>query len=66
MTKIEEIEKAISALPAKEFAEFRVWFEEFDAKRFDARLSKDIAEGKLDRMAEAALADFKAGRTRDL
>jgi hypothetical protein len=66
MTKVEELEKAISSLPPKEFAEFRAWFEAFDANRFDARIAKDIAEGKLDRLVEGALADFKAGRTRDL
>ena len=31
MTTIIEIEKAISNLPPEELAQFRAWFEEFDA-----------------------------------
>ncbi|MEJ0013829.1 MAG: hypothetical protein WDM94_14680 [Bauldia sp.] len=66
MTKVQEIEKAISALAPTELAEFRAWYEAFDAERFDARIARDAADGKLDQLAEAALADFKTGRTRDL
>jgi hypothetical protein len=66
MTKVEDIEKAISALAPKELAKFRAWFEAFDAKRFDQRIERDARAGKLDRLAEEALADLKAGRVRDL
>jgi hypothetical protein len=66
MTKVEEIEKAVSALPPKELAKFRAWFDAFEADRFDGRIARDAASGKLDRLAEDALQDFKAGKTRDL
>jgi hypothetical protein len=66
MTKIEDIEKAVADLPAMELAEFRAWFEEFDAKRFDEQIEQDAKAGKLDRMAEDALMDFRTGRTRRL
>ena len=66
MTKIEEIEKAISALPPDELAKFRAWFEAFEAERFDARIARDAASGKLNRLADEALTDFRSGRVRDL
>ena len=66
MTKVEDIEKAISALAPKELAKFRAWFAAFEARRFDARIERDARSGKLDGLAEQALKDFKAGRVRNL
>jgi hypothetical protein len=66
MTKLEEIEKAIAELPAEELAELRAWFEELESSRFDDNIVRDAQAGKLDPLAEAALADFRAGRARRL
>jgi hypothetical protein len=66
MSTIEEIEKAISKLPPDDLARFRAWFEEFEAVRFDSKIERDAAAGKLDRLAEQALADFRTGRAREL
>lgn len=66
MTKLEDIEKAVSALDPRELARFRAWFNAFDAERFDERIERDALGGKLDGLAEAALADMKTGRVRDL
>ncbi|MGP0058232.1 MAG: hypothetical protein ACLPID_02940 [Beijerinckiaceae bacterium] len=66
MTNIKEIEKAIAKLPREELAEFRAWFEEFDARLFDAAIERDIEAGKLDRFAEEALTEHKKSRTREL
>jgi hypothetical protein len=66
MTKVEDIERAVSALAPKELARFREWFETFEAARFDARIDEDARAGRLDALAQAALDDLKAGRTRDL
>jgi len=63
---VEELEKAVSELPPDKLARFRAWFEEFEAARFDARIEADARSGKLDRFAQDALADVKAGRFRDL
>ena len=65
MSKVEDIEKQISALPPRDLAKFRAWFEAFDAELFDQRIERDAKSGKLDRLAERALADLKAGRVRD-
>jgi len=66
MTTLEEIEKAVSDLPIDQLAKFRAWFEEYEAARFDRKIERDAASGRLDRLAEQALADFRAGRAREL
>jgi hypothetical protein len=66
MTKLEDTEKAVSDLASEELARFRAWFDAFDGERFDQRIARDIAAGRLDRLAEDALSDLKAGRIRDL
>lgn len=64
MTKIEEIAKAVAALPPEELAKFRAWFEEFDAEQFDKK--RDVRSGKLDGMADAALAEHRSRSTREI
>jgi hypothetical protein len=66
MREIEEIERAIANLPPDELAQFRAWFEEFEAARFDEKLERDAAGGKLDSLAEEAVREFRKGRTREL
>jgi hypothetical protein len=66
MTTVEDIERAILQLPPAELDRFRLWFETLDAQRFDERIERDARAGKLDRMADEALADHRAGRTREL
>ena len=66
MATLEDIEKAVTELPSDQFAKFRAWFEAFEAARFDQKIERDAAAGRLDRTAEQALADFRAGRAREL
>jgi hypothetical protein len=66
MTTAEEIEKAIEQLPPQELARFRAWYEVFDAQQFDAAVERDAKAGKLDALAEEALAAHRAGRSREL
>ena len=66
LTTVEDIEKAIEKLGAGECDRLRVWFEEFQAVRFDERIARDAEAGKLDRLAEQARADFRKGRAREL
>jgi len=66
MTKIEKLEREIRGLTAKELATFREWFAAFDAVAWDHQLEEDVKAGKLDAVADAALADHRAGRSRKL
>jgi hypothetical protein len=66
MTTAEDIEKAIEQLDSRELARFRAWFEAFDAQQFDAAIERDVQAGKLDALADEALAMHRAGRSREL
>ncbi len=44
----------------------RAWFEAFDAAHFDEKIKRDAANGRLDQLADAAVADYRAGCTREL
>jgi hypothetical protein len=61
-----ELEKAVAELPPADLARFRAWFETFDAARFDQKIERDAAAGKLDRLADEAIGDFRKGRAREL
>jgi len=63
---VEDIEKAVARFAPDELAKFRVWFEAFEADRFDRKIECDAKGGKLDRLADEALAEFRAGRAREL
>ena len=66
MTKIEDIEKAVSSLSPDELAEFRAWFEAFAAAQFDQKIERDAQAGRLDKLADAAVGEFREGRAREL
>jgi len=66
MTKLEQIEKSIAALSDQELKELASWFEELRWERWDRQFEDDVKVGRLDRLADEALADFNAGRTRPL
>ena len=63
---VQDIEQAVAQLSKDQLAEFRAWYEKFDADVWDRQIEEDIAAGKLDALADAAIADHKAGRTKKL
>lgn len=63
---VDEIEAAISRLPKDQLKRFREWYEKFDADEWDAQIEKDTLSGKLDAIAEQAMADHQAGKSRKL
>jgi hypothetical protein len=66
MTKIESLEKEVEQLSPQELRAFRRWFAEFDAELWDEEIERDVAAGKLDRLADAAVAEHKRGEGRDI
>lgn len=64
MTRIEDIEKAAELLSPDDLARFREWFEEVDARLFDAKIERDAKAGKLDKLLAEARANQAAGRRR--
>ncbi|HYH81984.1 MAG TPA: hypothetical protein VEX86_19415 [Longimicrobium sp.] len=66
MSTIYDIERAVSGLSEQELSKFRAWFLEFDAEAWDRQFEDDAAAGRLDALADEALSDLRAGRTREL
>ena len=63
MTRIEDIESRIRELSADELSHLRRWFLEFDANAWERQIQEDISDGKLDSLADDALAAHKNGRS---
>jgi hypothetical protein len=66
MTKVQRLEREIEKLTPEELAAFRKWFQEYDSAAWDEQIEQDALAGKLDKLAEKALTDHKAGRTKEI
>jgi hypothetical protein len=66
MGNVEKLENDVKALSAEELAQFRKWFLEFDWVAWDAQLEQDVRAGRLDALADKALADHVARKTTPL
>ena len=66
MSTVEEITAAIAALPREQVAQIRAWLDERAEAEWDAQIEQDEREGRLNALAERALSEHKAGRTRPL
>jgi hypothetical protein len=66
MTKLEKIEQEIAALDPKDVRKLADWLDDYKAELWDRQIEADAKAGKLDELAEQALADHRAGRTRPL
>ena len=66
MTKLEKIEQDIASLTPGEVAKLARWFAEFQADVWDKQIEDDAKSGRLDSLADQALASHHAGKTRQL
>lgn len=62
MTTIDDIKAAITHLSQDDLLDLRRWFDAHDAHIWDRQIENDVAAGKLDALAEEALAAARAGR----
>ena len=65
MGSVQDIEAAVEQLDPEQRAQFRAWFEAFDAREWDLQIEQDLGTGRLDWLAEEALVDLAAGRCTD-
>jgi len=63
MTRVQELEQEVRKLAPSELSVFRKWFQDYDSDQWDSQIEEDARTGKLDRLAQKALADHKAGKT---
>lgn len=66
MTKLQRIEQDVQGLSPEELADFRKWFQSYDAAFWDQQLERDAKAGKLDKLRDEAVTEHNAGRTRQL
>jgi len=66
MSDLEELERRIQNLPTEDLAKFRDWFIEFDHLIWDKQIEADSKAGKLDALISEALADYRAGKAREI
>ena len=66
MSTLEQIKAAILTLPSDEFEKMRKWFLDLDYQRWDKQLEQDVAEGKLEALADEAIAEFEAGNCQEI
>jgi hypothetical protein len=63
---LETAEMAVTRLSNEELAEFRRWFAEYDGALWDTQIEADARAGKLDALAQEALAEYRAGKAAEI
>jgi hypothetical protein len=59
---MQKLEQEIGKLTQSELSAFRKWFVNCDSDQWGGQIEEDALSGKLDRPAQKALADQKAGK----
>ncbi len=63
MSGVNEIEAAISGLPREDFFRLHAWMKQRFEDQWDRQMREDAEAGRLDHVAEEALAEYHAGGT---
>lgn len=66
MTRVEKIEEDIRALTPDERSALRAWFQGYESELWDEQIEADAKAGKLDRLAERAVAEHMKGTSKPL
>ena len=66
MSTVEAITAAIAELSPEQVAQIREWLNDRAEAEWDAQIEQDERAGRLDALAERALAEHRAGRTRPI
>ena len=66
MSDLSKLEECIQQLSPADLKRFRAWFAEFEARAWDEQIAADAETGKLDTLISEALAEHKAGKTREV
>jgi len=66
MISVQTIENAIQQLPEPDLEELQRWFSEFYGNIWDKQIERDAITGKLDALADEALAEYHSGKVTEL
>jgi hypothetical protein len=64
VSTVDEIKQAIERLPKTEFWRLSEWVIRKHDDEWGRQIEQDIRAGKLDKLAEEAVDEYKAGKTR--
>ena len=64
MSKVESLEHEVEKLTPEELKVFREWFAAYDADAWVREMERDVAAGRLDRLAAEALAEHERNETK--
>ena len=63
---LNELEAAVSQLPANELTAFAQWFEEYLADEWDRRIEADALNGAFEKAGKEAVSEYEAERCKPL
>lgn len=66
MTKLQALKEEIEKLSSVELLELREWIVEREAEVWDREIERDAASGRLDKLFERSVADFRGGKSREI
>ena len=66
MSTVAEIENALQSLPLGDARKVADWLQRYLDEKWDKQIDDDIAAGRLDKLADKALEDYRAGRVKPL
>ena len=66
MARVEELTLEVQQLDRDELAAFRDWFRKYDSDEWDKAIEEDVSAGRLNKLANEAIAEHRAGRTKEL
>jgi len=66
MARVEKLANEVQRLNRDELAAFRDWFRKYDSDEWDKEIEEDVSAGRLDKLANEAIAEHRAGRTKEL
>jgi len=64
--QVHEIIENIKKLPENELKILLEWIENFEQELWDKEFERDVKQGKLEKLAEQAIKDFRAGKCQEL
>src|SRR5438105_6805382 len=66
MSKVAEIEKALQTIPLNDARKVADWLQNYLDGKWDRQIDADLDAGRLDKLADKAIEDYRAGRVKPL
>jgi hypothetical protein len=66
MSTVAEIERALQTIPLDDARRIADWLQGYLDEKWDTQIDTDIDAGKLDKLGDKAIEDYRAGRVKPL